>query len=541
MPIMMVSKLRGRGMDDHITRALSLSRRRLMAAGLGAFLAPALDPRQALAQPVYADYPFQLGVAAGDPAPDGFVIWTRLAPRPLEMGYGMPARPVAVSWEVAEDTGFTRIAAKGETVARPELGHAVHVEVGGLSPARTYHYRFISGAERSLTGRARTTPALGASAAQVRFGVVGCQHYEQGLYTAHRRLAEEDELDFVFCYGDYIYEGRAARVWNSAAGPQANQRQHVGQEIYSLDDYRRRYAQYKMDADLQASHAAAAWFVTWDDHEIDNNWVSDLDQDGTDPAIFRLRQQAAMQAFYEHMPLRRSAFPAGSAMRLYRRADYGTLLRLNLLDTRQYRSDQACGDRWGVCDELERARAEVLGAAQEQFLLDSLSSSPARWNAIAQQIMMMDLDRDPGPTYMANPDSWGGYRAPRARLLRQIRDRRVANPVVLTGDEHQNYAGELHLDGRNPEPRAIATEFVATSITSGGDGVDQQPRMVQIQAANPQMKFNNSQRGYLLCEVTPERWQTAFRVLDKVSTPGGTISTRAKMVVPAGETVVVPA
>jgi len=412
--------------------------------------------------------------------------------------------------------------------------------VAGLSSARTYHYRFMAGSERSLTGRARTTPAVGASLARARFGVVGCQHYEQGLYTAHRRLAQEDELDFVFCYGDYIYEGRTARVWNSSAGPQANQRQHVGQETYSLDDYRRRYAQYKMDADLQASHAAAAWFVTWDDHEIDNNWAADLDQDGTDPAIFRLRQQSAMQAYYEHMPLRRSAFPAGPAMRLYRRADYGSLLRLNLLDTRQYRTGQPCGGRWGACDELERA-SEMLGAAQERFVFDSLSSSPARWNVLAQQVMMMDLDRDPGPGYMANPDSWGGYRAPRARLLRQIRDRQVSNPVVLTGDEHQNYAGELHLNGREPGPRAIATEFVATSITSGGDGTDQSPRMAQIQAANPQLKFNNSQRGYLLCEVTPERFETAFRVLDKVSAPGGAVSTRARLVVPNGEAVVVPA
>jgi alkaline phosphatase D len=523
-------------MNDPIGRALALSRRRMMAAGLGALLVPALDPRQALAQPVFADYPFQLGVAAGDPAPDGFVLWTRLAPDPLAPGHGMPARPVPVSWEVAEDEAFSRIAAKGEAVARPELAHAVHVEVAGLSPARTYHYRFTAGAERSLAGRARTAPLAGAALERVRFGVVGCQHYEQGHYTAHRRLAEEDELDFVFCYGDYIYEGRSARVWNSAAGPQANLRQHLGQEIYSLDDYRRRYAQYKMDADLQASHAAAAWFVTWDDHEIDNNWVSDIDQDGTDPALFRLRQQSAMQAYYEHMPLRRQAFPSGPAMRLYRRADYGRLMRLNLLDTRQYRSDQPCGERWGVCNELDRPEAQVLGAAQERFVFDSLASSQARWNVLAQQVMMMDLDRDPGPAYMANPDSWGGYRAPRARLLRHIRDRQVANPVVLTGDEHQNYAGELHLDGRNPEGRAIATEFVATSITSGGDGTDQSPRMAQVQAANPTLTFNNSQRGYLLCDVTAERFQAAFRVLDKVSSPGGVVSTRATLAVPAGET-----
>jgi alkaline phosphatase D len=260
---------------------------------------------------------------------------------------------------------------------------------------------------------------------RVRFAVAGCQHYEQGLFTAYRRLAEED-LDFVFCYGDYIYEGRGARLYNSPRGPTANPRSYVDGEIYSLDDYRRRYAQSKMDPDLQAAHAAAAWFSVWDDHEIDNNWVSDLDQDGTPPAIFKLRQQSAMQAFYENTPLRPSALPTArrcscSAGRLRR------LLELNFLDTRQYRSDQPCEDRWNtVCADIDQARAEVLGARQERWLLDGLAASKTRWKALAQQIMVMDLDRNPGEPYTANLDSWGGYRTPRARLLGHIRDRRSA-------------------------------------------------------------------------------------------------------------------
>lgn len=533
-------------MNRIVEHRFALSRRAwLRGAGAAVAtlgLAPLLG-REALAQPIFRSNPFQLGVAAGDPAPDGFVIWTRLAPDPLEIGYGMPSAPVEVQWEVASDDRFQTIVQKGAAVARPELGHSVHVELAGLAPARPYWYRFFAGRERSLAGRARTTPALDAAPERVRFASVGCQHYEQGYFTAHRRAAAEPDLDFIFCYGDYIYEGRGERIWNGPAGPIENIRSHVGGEIYSLDDYRRRYAQYKMDADLQASHAAAAWFSVWDDHEIDNNWVSGIDEQGTSPQVFALRKQVAMQAYYENMPLRARSFPVGPAMQLYRRARYGNLLDLNFLDTRQYRTDQACGDRWGIaCPDLDRADADVLGQVQERWLFDNLSGARARWKALAQQIMVMDLDRIPAPeTHAVNLDSWAGYRTPRARLLRFIRDRRIDNAVVLTGDEHQHFAGELHLDGRDPGERPIATEFVATSISSGGNGLDQRADMVPIQADNPQMKFNNSQRGYLLNEVTPERWLAEFKVMDKVTERNGVLSTRARLAVAAGDPRVVAA
>ncbi len=518
----------------------SLSRRGLLL-GLGAGGALAGSSRQALADPVFAEYPFQLGIAAGDPAPDGFVIWTRLAPRPLEIGHGMPSAPVPVKWEVASNSGFGTIIRSGETVARPELAHAVHVEVEGLEPNREYFYRFIAGRERTATGRAKTAPAAGAATAQARFGVLGCQAYEQGFYTAHRKAAEDD-LDFIYCYGDYIYEGRASRTYNGSGGTSENPRQHVGGETYSLDDYRRRYAQYKMDVDLQACHASTAWFVTWDDHEIDNNWVSALDQDGTPPEVFMLRQQAAMQAFYEHMPMRRSAFPRGSTTQLYRHAAWGDLLDLNLLDTRQYRTDQPCDDRWAsTCAGVSAADAQVLGQAQEAWLYQNLDRSQAHWKVLAQQIMVMDLDRKEGPELGHNLDTWAGYSIPRARLLRRLKDRRIGNTIVLTGDEHQNYAGELHLDGRNPEGAPIASEFVTTSISSSGDGQDQRADGRRIQADNAFLKFNNAQRGYVVCDVTPERWQTEFKVLDKVSDKGGTLTTRAKFAVASGDARVVAA
>ena len=517
----------------------SVSRRSLMLA-LGAGGVALGSGRPALADPVFAEYPFQLGIASGDPTPDGFVIWTRLAPRPLEPGHGMPSAPVPVKWEVGTDRGLSNVVRRGEAVARPELGHAVHVEVEGLEPGRDYFYRFTAGAERTATGRAKTAPAAGAATARSRFGVVGCQAYEQGFYTAHRKVAGED-LDFVFCYGDYIYEGRGSRTYTGSGGTIENPRQHVGGETYSLDDYRRRYAQYKMDADLQASHAAAAWFVTWDDHEVANNWVSALD-DGVPPEVFLLRRQAAAQAFYEHMPLRRSAFPRGAEMQLYRHAAWGDLLDLNFLDTRSHRSDQPCGDRWATtCEGVNDPAAQVLGEAQEQWLYRNLDRSRAHWKVLAQQIMVMDLDRREGPETGFNLDTWAGYRIPRQRLLDRLQQRRIGNVVVLTGDEHQNYAGELHRDSRNPEGRPVAAEFVTTSISSSGDGVDQRPDGRRYLADNPFLKFNNAQRGYVVCDVTPEAWRTEFKVLDRVSERGGTLTTRAVYAVESGEGRVAPA
>jgi alkaline phosphatase D len=512
---------------------LALSRRHLLkgfgAAAVTSFAMGGM--RNALADPVFSIYPFQLGVASGDPAPDGFVIWTRLAPEPFEIGYGMPGQPVEVEWEVAEDERFRTIAKKGVAVARPELGHSVHVELTGLLPGRSYWYRFAAGRERSLVGRAVTTPALGAATDHVRFAVAGCQNYEQGYYTAYRKIAEEDGLDFVFCYGDYIYEGRGNRL----RGTQETIRPHFGQEIYSLGDYRRRYAQYKMDTDLQAAHAATSWFAVWDDHETENNWASIHDENGTDPAIFALRRQAAAQAYYENMPLRASALPVGSAIQIFRRASYGTLLDLNLLDTRQYRTDQPCGDRQARnCTEINKPDAEMMGQRQHEWLMKGLKDSRAQWKTIAQQVMVMDLDRDPGPDVSVNLDSWAGYRAPRERMLKGMRDASVQNAVVLTGDEHQNFAGELHIDGSKPGPKPIAVEFVGTSITSGGDGRDQGRGAADMLSANQQLKFINSQRGYLLCDVTRERWLTDFKVLDKVSERGGTLTSRKKLAVLPG-------
>lgn len=477
----------------------------------------------------FSAFPFQLGVAAGDPAPDGFVIWTRLAPEPLEPHGGMGMSSAPVTWEVATDEAMRTIVAHGEEIARPELAHSVHVELTGLQPDRPYWYRFRAAGSKSVIGRGRTLPAPGTSPRSLRFGVAGCQNYQDGYYTAYRYLADED-LAFVYHYGDYIYEGWASGIETSHSGEiTIPMRRHLGPNCHDLADYRLRYAQYKTDPDLQRVHALQTWFATFDDHEVRDNWGGDTDTVGTPPELFRTRRAAAFQAWYEHMPVRRSLFPRGATIDAWRGARYGDLVSFDFLDTRQYRTPNLCSDDFApACPKLNDPSARVISAEEEAWLVRNLSRPEARWSCVAQQVMMMSLNRQTGTGgTILNMDSWAGYEAPRRRLLARMKG--LDNIVVLTGDEHQNFAGILN-DGDTP----VAVEFVATSISSGGDGSDKRRGSDRILAENPQLKFINDQRGYVTCEVTPDEWRTNFMVLDRITTSDGKLSKRATATVERG-------
>ena len=514
-------------------RSQTMDRRGLLVGGAGLMLTGALGVGGAsAAAPRFGDFPFQLGVAAGDPAPDGFVIWTRLAPRPLAEHGGMAMRPFPVRWEVAEDEHFARIARTGEAVARPELAHSVHVEIEGLKPRRPNWYRFrIEGGEASAVGVARTAPLAGDTPERVRLAVAGCQNYQAGWFDAWRHLSRENDLDAVFHYGDYIYEGGPATkglVILDAQGRPADRR-HVGDEIYSLDGYRRRYAQYKSDPDLQAAHAAAAFIVAFDDHEVDNNWASGFDQDGTPPEAFVLRRASAMQAWYEHMPVRRSQAPFGGGLKLNRRLDYGQLMRMHVLDTRSYRSDQPCmtaGQR--NCRPADAAEVTMLGAAQEAWLADGLRNQ-ARWNLIAQQVLVMPMRRvtPDGVVMTDSGDSWDGYAQARARLVRTIADQGLTNVVVATGDAHIHAVGSVPLRDNEPDGPAAAVEFLATSIASGGDGAPDNEEVRAMLAGSPNIRLGNAQRGYQTFDIAPKAWRTDVKVMDRVQKPGGSIRTLA--------------
>ncbi|MFB0873573.1 MULTISPECIES: alkaline phosphatase [unclassified Sphingobium] len=508
------------------------NRRQFLSA---ASLAPIGAPAILTAQTWFAGYPFSLGVTSGDPAPDGFVIWTKLAPKPLEPHGGMPMVPLPVKWEVASDDRFKTIVASGEATARPELGHSVHVEVTGLQPDRPYWYRFGLGSDQSTRGRARTLPLASASPAALKFGVAGCQNYEDGYFTAFRHLAREDDLAFVYHYGDFIYEYQQRTPDYDKDGLPVDQvRHHIGQDCFDLTDYRLRYAQYLSDYDLQAARARHSWFSTFDDHEVENNWVGDIPGKGNAPSdIFRLRRQAGLQAWYEYMPVRAAMLPRnGIITNAWREARFGDLLSIDFLDTRSFRSDQPCDDGFKThCAGIDDAKAQVLSPEEESWLTRNLTRGQAKWNCVAQQVMMMSLDRRRYADEAAkiyNLDSWAAYEAPRKRLLAKMRG--LDNVVVLTGDEHQNFAGLLESEGK-----PVAVEFVSTSISSGGDGQDLRAGSDIMFRNNPQLKFLNDQRGYLVCDVTPDAWTTRVRVMDRVSTPGADIQTRATLTVPRGQ------
>lgn len=470
-------------------------------------------------------YPFTLGIASGDPLPDGVVLWTRLAQDPLNGG-GMPDHPIPVHWEVALDSDFRKIVKRGTELSKPQMAHSIHVEVDGLESNSWYYYRFSYHGDVSPVGRTKTAPAYGSAVNEIKFAFASCQNWETGFFTAYQHMAKED-LDFVVHLGDYIYEG----VHQSKVRPITQS----FPEIYSLEDYRNRYALYKLDSDLQAAHANFPWIVTFDDHEVDNNWAGDIPQDPDKQAKedFLKRRSFAFQAYYEHMPLRRSSFPNGDSIQLYRRLTFGNLLDINALDTRQFRDDQANGDGWKVPspESLDPNRT-MLGEKQERWLLDGLADSQAKWKVLAQQVFFArrDYDFDPGEEYVSM-DAWDGYPVARQRIVDFLAENNILNTVVLTGDVHTNWANEVKVDFNDPNSKNVAVEFVGTSITSNGNGSDVNNNTPQILAENPYIKFFNNRRGYVRCNVTQQNWQTDYLVVPYVTRPGAQITNRASFIV----------
>lgn len=495
----------------------------LVALGLSRALG---ESGSGISRPLLSGYPFKLGVASGDPAADGFVLWTRLAPDPLSGG-GMPADPVKVQWRVAEDEAMKKIVARGEAAAIAPLAHSVHVEVAGLKPDRWYWYDFKAGEHLSPKGRTRTLeradrPAAETSAIKIAFA--SCQHFEAGLYTAYEHMLAEAP-DLVLHLGDYIYEGP------SKSG---GVRSHVGPEIKTLAQYRNRHAQYKTDPALQAMHAAAPWAVTWDDHEFDNNYAGDIPEEKSpaDVADFLNRRAAAYQAYYEHMPLRQSSMPNGPDMKLYRSVRHGKLVDFHILDTRQYRTDQPLGDgSKPPSPELLNPNATMLGSLQKEWLLKELSTSRPTWNVLAQQVMMARVDRKAGEEQRFSMDQWPGYEFERRALLHAFEELNVSNPIVLTGDIHTHWANDLVSSPDDPESRVVGAEFVCSSISSKGDGKDATEQLASLHSENPFVNFYSDHRGYVSCRIDANQWQTDFRTVEYVTRPGAPLQTPATYVV----------
>ena len=486
---------------------------------LGSLGALAVSPAFSSPDP----YPFALGVASGYPMPSSVVLWTRL------VGASSPA--VEVGWEVAADEAMKEVIRRGTAVAEPAWAHSIHVEPQGLQPDRWYWYRFSTRDAQSAIGRTRTAPAAGSRVAKLRFGFASCQHYEQGYFGAYRHMVA-DAPDLIAFLGDYIYESHWGRELVRDQGP----------EPYTLDDYRARYALYKSDPDLQAAHAACPWIVTWDDHEVDNDYADDRPEDGMERQAFLARRTAAYRAYYEHMPLPSRMQPNGGEMRIYTTLDWGALARFYTLDDRQYRSWHACprpGRRGGSntvdieqCGRLSSPGRTMLGRTQERWLDGAFANSRAAWNVLAQQTPMAQFDQKPGPGRRAWTDGWDGYPAARQRLLESLVLRKTRNPVVLGGDVHCFNVNQLKLDFDDPKSPVVASELVGTSITSQAWP---QERLEPLLPDNPHMLLVDSRyRGYVRMEVTPQRCIADLRAMQSVQTRDAACSTLATFVVEDG-------
>ena len=503
-----------------------ISRRTLVFGGLAAAGVSALPVRSAvIAATAAVPYPFQLGIASGEPDANSVVLWTRLAPSPLNADGqgGMANADVTVDWQVSTTDTFSTLVASGSVTARYASAHSVHVVAGGLNPDSDYFYRFRAQGYLSPVGRTRTTPALGAAGRDLVMAFSSCAHYEEGYYTVYRRMAE-DNPGVILHLGDYIYE------YGAVAG---RTRTHAGAtEIVTLADYRRRFAQYKTDPDLQAAHAVAPWIVVPDDHEVENNYASMVRADSTPSlttAQWTARRTSAYQAYYENMPLRPAQANNGNSIPLYRRLRWGNLATFHMLDTRQYRNDQACGDGWKVCSDADLASRSLPGNAQETWLLDGLAQHYGTWDIIGQQVFFARRFNASG----ASMDSWDGYRASRARIQQGWVARGTRNPVVLTGDVHRAWASDLKADYNNASSATIGSELVTSSVTSSGDG-DGATTIPDV-GTNPWLKFFNNRRGYVRTTISPTQLRADFRNVAKVSEHGAAASTVKSFVIQEGQ------
>ena len=481
-----------------------LSRRHLLAIGAAAAIAPRARHRVSL--PTSGSNPFALGVCAGDPDERSAVLWTRLT---NPDGSTLDADDVAVTWEIADDETFASSVTTGEVVARADEAHSLHVVVDVTGPS---FFRFRAGDWTSPIGRVAPT---GVDQAQLRLATATCQHFETGYFAAHRDLAEWAP-DLVVFLGDFIYEYGGENLGGVVV------RSHASGETFTIDEYRRRYALYLSDPQLRAARAVCPWLAIWDDHEVENNYAAATSEDAAPADEFLDRRRAAYQAWWEHMPVRIDRPGDTADTIIYRTVQWASLADVMLLDGRQFRSDQTCGDvvlsTDPACPETADPARTMLGSVQEQWLGDQLAATTATWPVIAQQTVLSDVTLPNGA--VLNFDQWDGYPAARQRLLLQAAQAQRA--VVLTGDIH------LAAVGRLP---GVGVEFVTSSISSTSlvpadlaEVVAGFPDVVDAELAH---------RGYTCHTITPDGWTAEYRTVDDVTDPESPVSSWKTFVVDA--------
>ena len=501
---------------------MTISRRELLRRLLLASALPALPGCGSSAAPAAVragpgeNPAFKHGVASGDPLTDRVILWTRVTPE--------AEGPAPVRYRVAADPAMTDVRIDQQVITDATRDYTVKVDPAGLSPGTTYYYQFESGGVRSPVGRTRTAPA--GALDRLRVAVASCADYSGGYFNAYRAIAARSDLNLVLHLGDYIYEN------GNTDGVRPHEPPH---ELITLDDYRRRYAQYRMDADLQEAHRQHPFAVVWDDHEFANNasTAGAPDHDEALSGPWEARKQAALQAYREWLPIRMP--DDGDPARIFRSLRYGDLADFVMLDTRIYDRSPFGGRPAGA--ETGDADRDMIGPRQRAFLEQELTRAGVQWRFLSQQVVfgqikVVGLPNAAGEGIYLNGDQWDGYRAERSRVLDLIEDRAVSNVVVLTGDVHGSLALEIARDPNNPlaynpltSAGSLAVEFVATSVVSQpGSGLDGLVNTAAgaLQASNPHIRYSDlEQRGYLLLDIDRERVQGEWWYVDTTLEPNG--------------------
>lgn len=505
-------------------------------------------------------YSFDHGVASGDPLANGVMLWTRVS--------GASGETLTVTWQVAGDAAMQSLVATGSAETSGERDYTVKVDARGLPSGTRLFYRFMIGDLASPVGKTKTLPAN--SVAEAKFAVVSCSNYPYGYFYAYREIAKRDDIDAVVHLGDYIYEYGMGEYATERA-QELDRVPDPPTELQTLADYRRRYAQYRSDPDLQALHANHPAIVVWDDHEIANDgWRDGAENHGNredlDEGSWHERRDAAMQAWFEWLPVRGE--PKRGRTRIFREFRWGDLVKLVMLDTRFYGRDQqpdisqTDGTRDSITAFLNQGKRRLLGRKQERWLRKSLRKHDTTWQAIGQQVLLgpvytpdleplLDLEKpsmlstESLQEYIAlsksNPpvllDTWNGYPWARRQFLRDVQ-RYGRNTVVLSGDLHSAIAGNVPLDGAGD---AVTVEFMTTSVTSPGFAEylpERQPGAVgeALLRQNPDMQYMETERrGWLCMTFNHDECIGEWHTLDTVTRPDYEVAIDRRLSVTAGD------
>ncbi len=460
--------------------------------------------------------PFYHGVASGDPTPEAVILWTKLTPD--------TDLPALIGWEISKDSLFSTILQQGSATTDESRNWSITVDVTGLEFNTFYFYRFDYQGKKSMVGRTKTAPI--GDVQQMKIAVVSCSNFEAGYFNAYAMLAQRTDIDVVLHLGDYIYEYQVGGYGNKKLP-----RKHIpAREIVALDDYRARYAQYRLDPDLQQVHARFPFINVWDDHEFANDaYIAGAqNHQEKEEGEWSKRKSAARQAYFEWIPVRKRA-----GDKLYRQFSFGSLADLWMLDERmegRTKQSESAKDL-----DFNAESRHMIGTEQFEWLTNGMQQSKARWRILGNQVIMSSLDNS--KVFPKNPkfmDMWDGYPAERNRLFHFFESQNMQNIVVVTGDCHTSWVMDLTRAPQDPTQYdkktgkgVVGIEFTTPSITSANYDEYVKPFLVKIaqrrftkKGTNPHVRFMDlMHHGYLILTLNQESAQGEWFYMKRINRP----------------------